>query len=486
MGERTIAVLRLAGEGDLPAIARPTVTTAATALGLDVDAARDLGEAAALVVHSVAEHAFDDPTEVEASVTVVGRDDAVVARIDDEGLPFAFRDEADAFEQALSSAIVDEVHHASLERGGNRTELVRHVERPERDVRTTADPAEHAQALAAALVDPAVEITVRPMEPGDAEGVARLTWRTYGYTYQHQEFYRPDLLQRILAEGGMRSWVALAADGEVVGHTALVLEQPDALVAEGGRAMVDPRYRGHHVMKHLTSFRRDYVGDLGLYGVYADSVTEHTRSQALYGGAEQPVTGVLLGYLPPTVSFRRIETDAAPRRQAVVMSYHPQREHDELTVHPPAVSADVLRRIYDAHELPRRFGAGAPLARGGTSKVESRVWHDIGAALLVIEEPGADLHDAVRARLRSLRGAGVDVVFGDLPLTHPAAAAAGEVLNRLGFSFGGVIPLLRDRGDVLRMQHLGDLDVDPAEIQLLSTMAQDLLEYVLERREAVS
>ena len=486
MGERTIAALRLAGEGDLPGIARPTVTAAAVQLGLDEDAAGNLGEAVALVVRSVAEHAFDEPDDIEALVSISARDDAVVARVDDQGLPFAFRDEADAFETALSSALVDEVHHESLERGGNRTELVRHFERPQRDLRTTADLAEHHEALAAPQADAANELTVRPMEPADAEGVARLTWRTYGYTYQHQEFYRPDLLGQILEAGGMRSWVAIASDGDVVGHTALVLEQPEALVAEGGRAMVDPRYRGHHVMKHLTSFRRELVGDLGFYGVYADSVTDHTRSQALYGGAEQPVTGLLLGYLPPTVSFRRIESDAAPHRQAVVMSYHPQRDHHEMTVHPPVVSRDVLRRIYDAHELPRPFGEGAEPAAGTTSRVESRVWKDIGAALLVIEEPGADLHDTVRARLRSLRGAGIDVVYADVPLTHPAAPAAGEVLNRLGFGFGGVIPLLRNGGDVLRMQHVGDLEIDPAEIHLLSTMAQELLEFVLERREAVS
>ena len=288
----------------------------------------------------------------------------------------------------------------------------------------------------------------------------------------------PGIARPMVAAGAVR----LGLDEESAAHLA----DATALVAEGGRAMVDPRYRGHHVMKHLTSFRRDLVGDLGLFGVYADSVTEHTRSQALYGGAEQPVTGLLLGYLPPTVSFRRIEIDGVPKRQAVVMSYHPQRDHHEMTVHPPVVALDVLRRIYDSHELPRHFGEGAAPAAGTTSRIESRVWKDIGAALLVIEEPGADLRDAVRARLRSLRGAGIDVVYADVPLSHPGTPAAGEVLNGLGFVFGGVIPLLRDGGDVLRMQHLGDLDVDPDEIHLLSTMAQDILEYVLERREAVS
>ena len=486
MGERTIAALRLAGEGDLPGIARPMVAAGAIRLGLDEESAAHLADATALVVDSVASHAFDDPTEVEVFVDLVLRDDAVVARVEDEGLPFAFRDEEDAVQQAMSSALVDEVHHGARDGGGNRTELVRHVESPHHDLRTTADLADHHEAHAAAPADAEVELTVRAMEPGDAERVARLTWRTYGYTYQHQEFYRPDMLGQIIEAGGMRSWIAIAPDGEVVGHTALVLEQPEALVAEGGRAMVDPRYRGHHVMKHLTSFRRDLVGDLGLFGVYADSVTEHTRSQALYGGAEQPVTGLLLGYLPPTVSFRRIEIDGVPRRQAVVMSYHPQRDHHEMTVHPPVVALDVLRRIYDSHELPRHFGEGAAPAAGTTSRIESRVWKDIGAALLVIEEPGADLRDAVRARLRSLRGAGIDVVYADVPLSHPGTPAAGEVLNGLGFVFGGVIPLLRDGGDVLRMQHLGDLDVDPDEIHLLSTMAQDILEYVLERREAVS
>ena len=195
---------------------------------------------------------------------------------------------------------------------------------------------------------------------------------------------------------------------------------------------------------------------------------------------------MLLGYLPPTVTFKRIHADdTPPRRQAVVMSYHPRKPHDELTVFPPEPAVDALRRIYDAHELPRPFAEGESLEGAPPSRVEYRVWADLGVALLVVNEPGDDLRAVVRAQLRTTGGLGIPVVYADLPLAHPGTAAAGEVLNELGFSFGGVIPLLRDGTDVLRLQHLGDLAVDPDEIQLVSTMAQELLAFILDRREAV-
>ncbi len=487
MAERTIAALRLTGAGRVGAIARAAAVAGALELGLDAASAPGLGDAAEVVVQSIAEHAFDDPEEVELEVQLLRRDDAVVVRVDDRGLPLAFRDEGDAFAQVLAAGAVDEAHHESRGAEGNRTELVRHCAATHLDIRTNADPDEHTETLGAPPADASIELTIRAMDPDDADGVARLTWRTYGYTYQHQEFYRPDLLRQVLSDGTMRSWIAATPGGEVVGHTSLVFDQPDALVAEGGRAMVDPRFRGHHVMKDIARLRAQHADDGGLFGFYADAVTAHTRSQMLYGGADQPVTGLLLGYLPPTVTFRRIDAASAPaRRQAVVMSYHPRRPHDALTVFPPEASREVLRRIYQAHDLPRPFGDSDDLAAVTTSTLESRVWRDLGAALLIVHEPGGDLHDAVRSRLRSIRGAGVEVVYADLPLAHPVTPAAGAVLNRLGFSFGGVIPLLRDHGDVLRLQHVGELDVDPSEIELVSTMAKELLAFILDRRDAVS
>jgi serine/threonine-protein kinase RsbW len=487
MADRTIATLRLTGAGDLGSVARATVAAGAAELGLDGFGAGRLAEAAALVVAAVASKAFDDVDDVDVTVALTRREGGIVVCIDDRGLPFAYRDEDDAFARVLSDALVDEAHHESRGIDGNRTELVRHVDDAHHDVRTTADPAEHAEAVAAPEVDASVELTIRPMEPDDAESVARLTWRTYGYSYQHHEFYRPDLLRAVLEDGTMRSWVGAAPDGEIVGHTALVFDQAGALVAEGGRAMVDPRYRGHHVAKSLTNVRGGWMDEAGLFGHYADAVTLHTRSQALYGGAEQPVTGVLLGYLPPTVTFKRIQAEAVPQhRQAVVMSYHPRRPHDPLIVYPPDVAADVLRRIYEAHDLPRSFGEGEQLEGAGPSAIETRVWADLDTALLVVNEPGADLRDVAHAHRRAMGGLGIPVVYADLPLAHPRCAAAGAVLSGLGFTFGGVIPLLRDGTDVLRMQHLGDLEVDPSEIQLVSTMAKELLAFILARREAVT
>lgn len=485
MADRVIAELHLLGERDLAGIAKATAARAATALGLDASSAAELADATRVLVDAVATKAFDEPSERDIDVTVVLREGAVAVLIDDLGLPFAFHDEADAFEQVLTSGWVDEAHQTSRGVAGNRTELVRHLDHEPHDIRVTADPAEHADAHAAPPVASTAEVIARRMEPGDAEGLARLTWRTYGYSYEYSDCYRPDVWARMVEDGTSQSWVGVTPDGEIVGHMALVLERPDSVVAEWGRGMVDPRYRGHHVLKTLDAMWRASSADQGLYGRYADFVTAHTRSQSVVGGAEQPSTGLLLGFLPPTVTFRRMRMAASPRRQAVAMGYEPLRPHPELVVYPPVVDRDVVRRIYDAHGVPRPFGDLGPAPPSGASSVETQIWRDLGAALFIVHEPGADLRDAVRARLRSTAAAGIEVVYADLPLAHPGTAAAAETLATLGFHFGGVIPLLRDGSDALRYQRAPDLDVDTTEIHLLGDMARDLLDYVLARRDAV-
>ncbi len=51
----------------------------------------------------------------------------------------------------------------------------------------------------------------------------------------------------------------------------------------------------------------------------------------------------------------------------------------------------------------------------------------------------------------------------------------------LGFIFGGLIPELRD-GDVLRLQYLNNVELDPAALVLYSDTAKQLLRAILAER----
>jgi hypothetical protein len=158
----------------------------------------------------------------------------------------------------------------------------------------------------------------------------------------------------------------------------------------------------------------------------------------------------------------------------------------EATVHLPETDRAWIERIYDTNGIPRTYGPSDGALADATSTIDAQVYGDIGLALLDITCAGHDLHAVALDRLRSLRTAGIDVVYADLPLDDPTTPAAADELSRLGFSFGGVIPLWRGAGgDVVRYQHVGDIDVQADEIEILSDMGKELLTYVLERRDAV-
>jgi hypothetical protein len=52
-------------------------------------------------------------------------------------------------------------------------------------------------------------------------------------------------------------------------------------------------------------------------------------------------------------------------------------------------------------------------------------------------------------------------------------------LERLGVSYAGIFPNPRTTGDVLRMQSLHRVRVDPADISVASDHGRELLDYVL-------
>ena len=94
-----------------------------------------------------------------------------------------------------------------------------------------------------------------------------------------------------------------------------------------------------------------------------------------------------------------------------------------------------------------------------------------------MDEPGADLRELVRLRMRELCMHRIDCIYVDLPLSHPATCNAGDYLRELGFFFGCVVPEERE-GDVLRLQYLNNLEIKPEDAHTASDFGQELLGMV--------
>jgi hypothetical protein len=459
--------------------AEAAARAAASTLGFtDADADR-LAAAVAVTCQVVAEHTFDDPAASSFDVTLLDGPAGLVVRVSDEGLPFSLAPEVDGEHLAARVAaatageggrLVEGVEVAHLEEG---TSIELHVR---------ADPSVLTHLASDDVgTDPVVDaggIVTRPLRREDCESLARCVWRVYRYSYVADYLYHPDRVWSLVEAGSLRSWVAVDGDGEVVGHLGLLIEEPDTRVADASLALTDPRYRHHHVMEDVGRLMADAVEDLELVGTFAEAVTTHTitqRGMVRQGGVE---TGVLLGFIPATMSYRGIMEDLGGNRQSAVLGYHPVRVTPQRSVTLPDRYADELRRVYRAAGLDRVEVPAT--AADGPTELRIEVDGPRQLATLVVTRPGSDVVDVIDRHRRQLCAAGMELVYAELPLGDPASAAAVDGLVERGFFYGGVIPELRD-DDVLRLQYL-DVEVDPSVIQLYSDEARRILDMTLADR----
>jgi hypothetical protein len=117
-----------------------------------------------------------------------------------------------------------------------------------------------------------------------------------------------------------------------------------------------------------------------------------------------------------------------------------------------------------------------------SSQVSVKVRQDHNLAFLRVEEPGADLGELVRLRLRELCLHHLDCIYVDLPLSHPATIQAGARLRNLGFFFGGIIPEAYSGaigGDVLRVQYLNNIEIKAGDVYTASNFGRELLGLIL-------
>jgi serine/threonine-protein kinase RsbW len=397
---------------------------------LGLGGAEHVDRAVELVCLNVIEHAFGPEEEGSFDVHVLRRPGQVVVAVEDKGLPFDYKRLQDGEDRTVLEILhrsFDETRFVNLGRRGNRVELLKHL--PHTDVRDHLSEDEHRRTVEATAAHEDVPLEIRLMHPEESFELSRCVYRSYGYSYDWDYIYYPDRIRELQENGLMISCVAVTPEGEFVGHLAITVERPGSPVGEAGQAVVDPRYRGHHLFPKMKTFMAQWAGEAGMYGLYSEATAVHPYSQRgnLHLGARE--TGFLLGYIPASVSYKQIGEGGEGRRGSL---------------------------------QPSRMS------------VEVRQDHNL--AFLRVEEPGADMEELVRSHLRDLSLHRVDCVYVDLPLSHPATPIAAAGLNNLGVFFGGIIPEAHPGGgDVLRLQYLNNVEIEAGDVSTASDFGEELL-----------
>lgn len=462
--------VEIAGPG-LGAAAAAAVAEGAAVAGVD-----DVAALAAVVrdlCDQIVDKSFDLPDDARLAVSVAAIDHRVVVRIDDRGRPGGHHDVDIGPDSQLGRrrGLAEAVHLSGRGRHGNRIELVL---RPGRGDLRTAGVATPRSGDPVPADEP---VTIRFAEPSDAEGIALCVYECYGYSYEVDWLYEPDAIAARLEAHTLRSAVGASSDGEIVGHLGLSFDSVRDRVGEAGMAVVDPRWRGHHLFTSLKRHMARWAADVGLAGMFSEATAAHPYSQRANLDLGAVETGLLVGYIPTGVGYVGIET--APHRQSVALFYLRTGEGPDRAIHTPPHHRAMLREIVQRAGLVGRLVDDVAAPTGASSlHVVRRPDHD--QATILVEVPGADTVDVVGPLLRRLCVERVDTVYADLPLSQPGTAHAAASLEDLGFSFGGIFPNRRVDGDVLRLQYLNNVDPHTDDIVVASEFGERLRAYVLD------
>ncbi len=444
-------------------------------------------------------YAFDDGREEgELELTIELRPTLLTVEVCCRGMPFdlslvpEYDPDASPDDASLSVLLlkhmVDRYHLHNEGKDGYRIELewlrpLTHVSEMEEPARPQA-----AGDAGQAIASPVAEI--RRMQEEEALALARLIYRSYGYSYVSDYLYYPERIVDRLREGLLHSWVAVSKDGELAGHAALVLSSPQAAAVEWSIGVVDPRWRGQGLLKHISVEIINQAAETAASVVFVHAVTNHPHTQKSSLELAMLPTALLLGFAPASLEFRHIH-DKLSQRESTFIAVRLLKPLPPHPVHLPPRHADLLRRVAAGAGIPLTEAAqraaaanqtegnpaGSPPALPATSTLDTMIEPAVNVAIVNLTQVGEDLAAALAAERRRLCREKVDVIFLNVDLSDPRSTLAVDIAEADGFFLAGLTPM-QPWPYTLTLQYLNNLEFDYDAIHAVGELAQLLKEYV--------
>ncbi|MBV8491318.1 MAG: hypothetical protein JO199_12380, partial [Candidatus Eremiobacteraeota bacterium] len=330
---------------------------------------------------------------------------------------------------------------------------------------------------------PPQEYVIRRFEPGDAPGIARAFYLTYGYHYDLPMVYVPERLIELNESRHYVSIVAVAQNGKIAGHYALAREG-DEPIADGGGAVVNPAHRGRDLLNRMRRFAEEEATRMGLAAYYTEPVTDHGRTQHASESFGAKACGITLGLSPRSFVAKHMELSTTTQRQSFMLYVKPLRERERRTVYAPARHRAMIERIYTNLGLPVAFAEGSGTGEPGIVRTSIVRADQVGT--IAVEKAGPESAQRVRQAVDDLRiVAHLGAIYAQLPLDDPGTPALCESMEALGFSFGGVGPWMLDGRDALRLQ-MTLTPIDLSVLTIVGDFGKELVAYVAAERERIA
>lgn len=320
------------------------------------------------------------------------------------------------------------------------------------------------------------ELALRLARPEDADGISRLALSSHGTLMFNEQIYYPARVREKLVSGEMISVVGISGEGELLGHFALVLKKPGALLGELTYLFVHQRARGQGFSHTSATLLLQAARERGLTVVLCQAVTSHVLSQAPLPSLGFYECALLLASCPAT---RAKDACSEPGRIGILLFLLPLRPWPEISVYAPARHQGMLERIFVHAKMPVRFCAAPPQADQpeGCGCIQVEGDFKEGWIFFSVSEYGVGTRREIAAQLRQACVKGFPTIQLLLPLGDPATPGFAEHCEGLGFFFAG-ISQVDMTGLKLAFQYLNKVAGDYDNVHIQSEFGRELKEYV--------
>ncbi len=469
-------------------VAARAVADTVGALGLGAAERTHLEALMSEALTAVIADSFDGADEIDVDVTVNHEPGGVDIVLKQHGAPSTYvsGELPIRLETLLSLGYADSIRFASDGLKGSELRISREL-----SLSTLKDDPSFLEDAAKEdesdlLVD-TDDIVIRPITGDDVVEVARLYFRTYGYTKIGMSWlYEPEVFRHKVESGIHEAMVAVLPSGRIVGHAGLARPTPNSVTASGGPAAVDPTFRQRNIATLLQDVLVPRMLELGLRGIHAEGVTAHSASQATLRKADMRETGLLLARQPADVEFLGFDGPRGFRRASVVL-YRSFGEPVTETAYVPARYVQILERIYGEVGLSRTIASDAgrpPADLMPQSQFATELLSATKHAQIRVIDYGQDFVEALQRLIVRFESERFEVITVHLPLMNPLTAHFGAGLGELGLSFNAIFPE-QDLGDELVLG-VNLSEQDPDTIIVASDYGRELRDYVIADRDRVT
>jgi hypothetical protein len=325
------------------------------------------------------------------------------------------------------------------------------------------------------------EVAIRFLEPHESEVLVELIKESYGDSYDAEWVHEAHTIAERIRNNTLRSVIGQLADGTILGHMALMVEESDERVVHAGLAVVRDAARGHHVFERLKLFASQWATEAGYLGIFSEATAAHPYSQKANIKLGAHETGILLGWIPDTV-HNSAAVNLEEYRQSVVLYYLKLNRGELRDMYVPTKYREVVQKILDVsglHAVIAKRPTNVTVPSETIFSIEEKADHN--SAIIHVSEPGLDFAEAVEHTRNTLMvSERRDATYLDVPLDLPhTEIVLNNHVSDWSFSFAGIFPNKLRHGDVLRLQAFNGVALHSADIVTASDHGRELLDYVL-------